>query len=37
MGASSARAADHEVLDADWGVTAVTKCLRDKAAAQLGS
>ncbi len=37
MGAQLARAADHEVLDADWGVTGVTKSLRQRAAAQLGS
>jgi tRNA-splicing ligase RtcB len=37
MGARLARPADHEVLDADWGVTRVTKSLRQRAAVQLGS
>jgi tRNA-splicing ligase RtcB len=37
VGAQLARPADHEVLDADWGATPVTKRLRQRAAAQLGS
>jgi tRNA-splicing ligase RtcB len=35
-GVSSTRAA-HEVLDADWTVTPITRVLKDKAAAQLGT
>ncbi|HTI35815.1 MAG TPA: RtcB family protein [Miltoncostaea sp.] len=37
IGARLDRPADHEVLDADWGATPVTKRLRQRAAAQLGS
>jgi tRNA-splicing ligase RtcB len=37
LGARLARPADHEVLDADWAATPVTRRLRQRAAAQLGS
>ena len=37
MGARLARPADHEVLDADWGATPVTRGVRQRAAEQLGS
>jgi tRNA-splicing ligase RtcB len=37
IGARLPRPADHEVLDADWGATPVTRRLRQRAAAQLGS
>lgn len=37
IGAQLPEPADHEVLDADWGATPVTRRLRARAAAQLGS
>ncbi len=37
VGASFRRKRDHEVMDADWGATKVTRQQRDKAWAQLGT
>jgi tRNA-splicing ligase RtcB (3'-phosphate/5'-hydroxy nucleic acid ligase) len=37
VGGVSSTRAEHEVLDADWGVTAITRGVKDKAAAQLGT
>ena len=37
VGASFSRRREHEVMDADWSVSPVTKSLRDKAWSQLGT
>src|SRR5690606_28039333 len=37
VGATQRKPVDHEVLDEDWGITGITRRVRDKAAQQIGT